>query len=156
MEFFGLESYILWFIAAVILISYELVIGFSAIFLFLLGVSALCVGFLSHAEYIDPNNLSAQFIIFLTLFVMFFILLWKPIRKALYKKSGKTYQNIIGQKAEVISAKITKKKFGKIKWSGTEVKAKLHKDCDEDYATLGDSVEVVEIKDNTFIVKIVN
>jgi len=153
MEIFGFESYILWFIAAIILIGSELIAGFGVLFLFLLGLSALCVGFLTYSNHIDPHNLIAQLIIFLTLFIIFFILLWKPIKKIINQNANNKYQNIVGQKGEVISSAITKKKRGKIRWSGTEVNARLHKDCTENSIDIGENVEIVEIKDNTFIVK---
>jgi membrane protein implicated in regulation of membrane protease activity len=146
---FGFESYILWFIAAMILIGYELIAGFSLLFLFLLGLAALCVGFATHLGYVDPDSFTSQLIIFLTLFVVFFVLFWKPIKRIINQNANANYSNIVGQKAEVINGPITKKS-GKVRWSGTEVNAILTKNDSLENLEAGETVEIIEIKDNTF------
>lgn len=156
MEIINFAPHVFWFMAAIVLIGYELIAGFNLLFLFFMGLSAVCLGFMTYYNFIDPNNLTAQLIIFLTLFTAFFIVFWKPIRKILNGKNHKQFQNIVGQHAEVISKDLTKKKIGKIRWSGTEVRAKLHEDSSLDNISKGDAVEIIEIKDNTFIVKSVN
>lgn len=156
MELFNFAPHVFWFAIAIVLIGYELIAGFNLLFLFFMGLSAVCVGFMTFYNFTDPNNIVAQLVIFLTLFATFFITFWKPVRKFMNSGNENKYQNIIGQKAEVVSTSISKGKVGKIKWSGTEVKAKIHDSSTKKILHKGEDVEIVEIIDNTFIVKSIN
>lgn len=150
---FGFESYIIWFAITLILIGYELIAGFSVVFLFLLGLAALCVGFSVYLGYVSPDDLVAQLIIFLTLFMVFFALFWKPIRRVINDNANAKYNNIVGQTAEVTGSSLTKDKLGKVRWSGTDVNARLDSNSEKNSVEVGEHVEIIEIKDNTFIVK---
>jgi membrane protein implicated in regulation of membrane protease activity len=143
-----------WFILGIFFILLELKLGFSAIYFFFTGLSSITVGFLLTWNFLDPNNYTAQLIVFFVSLICFSAVLWKPIKSFMISYDpDNQFKNIVGQSAYVANKPLKKGKKGEVKWSGTVVYAKLDASEKMKELAVGEEVEIVEIVENVFIVK---
>ncbi len=138
---------VIWFIAAAILISIEVMLA-PGIGLLFAGLGALTTGLLITLGFVDNNAVLLQIAIFLITTSIWALALWKPMKNLLRSKSSE-YKNIIGEHAKVLGNKIQRNKSGKVSWSGTELKARLDKGSIKDSVEPGEEVEILKIEGNT-------
>lgn len=140
-----------WFILGLCLIILEGLLGFTII-TFIAGLAAVTVGIMC---YLFPEYYESPISIFsLAMYCGFIgiwaLLLFNPL-KALKNRNKDGYNNIVGGEGEVVDKPLKPGKIGKLKWSGTLVKAKLKAGCKHQVA-VGEDVTIIDIKDNVFIV----
>jgi membrane-bound ClpP family serine protease len=140
-----------WFILGLCLIVLEGLLGFTII-TFIAGIAAINIGVLCYffPEYYPQPVTVFSVAMYCGSIGVWTLLLYKPL-KALKNRSKGTYSNIVGQEGEVIDKPLKPGKIGKIKWSGTFVKAKLTHGA-KHQVPVGENVKIIDIKDNVFIV----
>lgn len=117
------------------------------------GLSALSVGGLISFSIIDNYDYTAQFI-FCSLFaIIWFCVLWYPLKKYRSLNNSETpYQNINGSEAILVSETLKNNENGKIKWSGTIMNAKAIINQENVVLTKGERVIIKSITGNTAII----
>ena len=145
MELFDLSSpnSYFWLVIGVFLIIFEVTALPGIGFLFA-GLGAITLGGLLTFSLIDINGWfehTAYFFFFTTIWA---VILWTPLKRALHKNKG-GYQNIVGTRAEMVEP-LTSGKIGKVKWSGTLMRARISPDCQLDKIVEGETVWVVNNK----------
>lgn len=146
----------LWFILAICLICVEIFVGFTIVAT-IFSISAITLGCL---VYFFPTAFSSyitQLASYCAAVSFWGLVLWKPLKLLLKKyKKNEEYTNIIGQQGEVIDKDLITGKVGKIKWSGTQVKAMIDDSHQDKYKKIevGSIVTITNIKNNIFIVKL--
>ncbi len=143
-----------WFIAGLVLIILEVVLGFTIVLLFT-SLAAFTMGFLLYAKLALFDSAYWQFAAFFGLTFFWALILWKPLKKLKDRGNGQStgFQNYFGQTVEVINNDLTKGKAGAAKWSGTTIKVALHPEYPEETLKVGGSAKIIDIRDNTFIIR---
>lgn len=142
---------VIWFIAAAILISLEVMLA-PGIGLLFAGLGALTTGLLITLGIVDNNAVLLQVAVFLITTSIWALALWKPMKNLLLRNKASEYKNIVGERAKVTGNKIQKNKSGKVSWSGTELKARLDKGSIKDSVEPEEEVEILRIEGNTAII----
>jgi membrane protein implicated in regulation of membrane protease activity len=151
LNYIATNSISFWMFLAVTFCITEVIFGFPIAF-FIVGVSAAFTALIV-AIFSELNSQPIlQLSIFLTGIPVSFFLLWKNIRLFLIKTGKSSYANIVKQTGIVIEEKLNKGKIGKIKWSGTIVKAQLSDTSELNKIDVDEKVYILEIKENVFIV----
>lgn len=139
----------LWLFLGVVLIILE----FSQLpgigFLFL-GLGAITTSVITN--YWQQQALLVQFAYFGISSLVWFIMLWYPLKSYLYKNNSdpsKESFNIIGSSVTVVNKDIMAGDHGQVSWSGTIMNAKLADNSAT--ATTGESLVVVEVKGNVLV-----
>ncbi|MDJ1407174.1 MAG: hypothetical protein MRQ13_02090 [Candidatus Midichloria sp.] len=136
-----------WIVAAVFFIATEIMLGWSAIFFFVLGSASLIVSVL-----LSLNAISDIFDQMTTFFIS--ALVCSGIYWFLFKHfKGDNYKNMAGQVAHVVSEKLVKGEVGLVKWSGAVCKAMLHSGSEEGAIGVGDKVVILDVRNNILLVK---
>lgn len=98
-----------------------------------------------------PNMLDYQYILIGGMSVIWFTLLWKPLKHYIHKKKESDHIfDIIGSKVKIIDADILPGTTGKITWSGTIMNARLSDNIDEK-AKVGSLWKVTAIEGNIVV-----
>lgn len=139
-----------WLLFGAVLIVFDVLFGGIG-FLFA-GLGAITLSLLMSFDWISSRNLSNQFSWFFVFTFCWAAILWKPLR-VYSKHSREEYKNIVGDKAIVIDQDLLKGEVGKVRWSGTNMNAEIHKSCEHNRLKVGDEVEIVEVKKNTVYVR---
>jgi membrane protein implicated in regulation of membrane protease activity len=116
------------------------------------GFLFIGLGALSNAIILNnyPYFLKYQYIILGPISLLWFIILWWPLKFYVYKKSKKIgYSDIIGKEVEVYSDEIILGEIGQVWWSGTVMNAKLTPHTVQ--AHKGDMLQITEIDGNILI-----
>ncbi len=113
-----------WFFIGLIILLVEL-ITLSVILLFV-ALSCMTIGVVLFLNMVDPSDTLTQSIIFFGSIVLWYLALFVPMKKIKMFKLKKGHKNILDQRAEVL-VEITRKKPGKVRWSGTKMNAVLSK-----------------------------
>lgn len=144
----------IWFIFAIVLLILEVVMGFTIVLLFS-SVSAFFVGALLYAGVGGQDDWISQFTVFFMLTAFFTLALWKPLKKLTGSKRGDIHDqplhNIVGQDVMVVGEALVPGKEGKVRWSGTTVRAVLFEGVDQRFE-VDEVLVVVDVKGNIFIV----
>ena len=122
---------------------------------FVPGLGLLFLGFGSFSTafviYILPNMAEYQYVLLGVLSILWFALLWKPLKYYLSnKKESPPLFGIVGRSVEVIESDIVPHKTGKVAWSGTIMNARLAENMDKK-VPVGTLLEVVSIEGNILI-----
>jgi membrane protein implicated in regulation of membrane protease activity len=117
------------------------------------GLSAISIGGAIQYELIDTQNYAQQFGVFLALSFAWAMLLWWPLK--LFHKGNfqDGFSNIIGETATVYGAPLTKGSAGKVRWSGTTMKAQITPNSEIESIDAGEGVVITEIKGTTLFVR---
>jgi len=116
-----------------------------------LGILFLGLGALSNAALIFNYDFSLyyQIFIFCSSSLIWFLILWWPLKYYVYKHNTKDdYQGMLGNKAEVLSSDLNSKVIGQIKWSGTILNAKLQTTNNVESALKGEIVIIKKMEGN--------
>lgn len=139
----------LWLLLGILLIILE----FSQLpgigFLFL-GLGAISTSVILNYW---PQEIIIQISCFGIISLLWFLVLWYPLKTFLYKETSKLSReafNIIGSVVTVINQDIKAGKLGQVEWSGTIMNAKLL-DKNQDVAKVGDELIVLRVQGNTLI-----
>jgi membrane protein implicated in regulation of membrane protease activity len=140
----------LWLLFGIILIILE----FSQLpgigFLFL-GLGAISTAIIT--SYWPQGALLYQFAYFAITALLWFLLLYYPLKLFIYKNSTNLSResfDIIGSRVIVSHKDIKPGEYGQVLWSGTIMNAKLT-DNAIDIATIGETIYVLEVKGNVLI-----
>lgn len=119
--------------------------GLGCVFI---GLGALSVGLLS---MILPEIHDIQYIIFVISTLIWFILLWGPMKHFVHKNSHNfSVPNLIGSKVKVASPTLTQDSIGQVHWSGTIMNAKLASHVQRE-AKMGEELQVMAVQGNILI-----
>jgi len=151
---FMINNYLteIWLIIGIICLIIEFFAVPSIGFLFL-GFGAL-----SNALIIYNNsliNLTNQITFFGLLSLIWFCILYYPLKKYVYCKTAtsenysENYSDMVGKEAEVYSKTISSDNLGQVKWSGVIMNAYLVPS--EPEAKAGDQVFITRVKGNILI-----
>lgn len=141
-----------WLIIGVVFILIEVMQVPGIGFLFA-GLAALVVGGLVSSGLIAEGSTLIQFIWFFLFTALWAAILWVPMKRLRYKTSSESYKNIVGDIAVVIDGAIHKHSSGKVRWSGTIMKARISKDCDVEKIPDGAEVEIVDVAGSKLFIK---
>ena len=135
-----------WLLIGLVLIVAEMFMlpGLGMLFV---GLGALSVGLL---EIMYPKLHEMQYIIFIVSTLLWFMLLWKPMNRHIYKKHVSVVPNIIGSKVKVVHQALEVGSIGQVEWSGTVMNAKLSQNVTSS-AKIGTMLEVVEVQGNVLV-----
>lgn len=142
---------IYWLIAGLLMIFLEvsLVTGIGILFA---GLSACLVAFSIQMNWISQDDILWQFIWFFALTGAWALVLWKPLQQFQNRNPNLQYKNIVGDMVTTQTAPDDINQTFTARWSGSQVKVKMA----EKTFTLpkvGDELEIVDVKGNTFFVK---
>lgn len=112
-----------WLILSLILFIAEVTM-FQLIGVLFLALGALLLGVLITLGIFAESSLVSQVALFLCFSGLCALILWKPLKR-LKSKKGQEYSDVIGSYATVINAPLEQGKIGRVKWSGTIMRAKL-------------------------------
>jgi membrane protein implicated in regulation of membrane protease activity len=147
---FGLDVYLLWFIAGVGFICFEIIItGIGALFL---GLASIITGILIMVDIVSAISIEMQFAICFGLTFILAVLLWKPLKKFTLGKRTDYLSDIVGSKATIIEKDLSPDNIGKIRWSGTILNARLD-DEELENVKLNEEVVITEVRGTTCKVK---
>ncbi len=96
-------------------------------------------------------SLTNQITFFGILSLVWFCILYYPLKKYVYNKTDKTenYSDMIGKTVEVYSSTVSSDTIGQVRWSGAIMNAYLAPN--EIDAKTGDRLFIVEVKGNVLI-----
>jgi membrane protein implicated in regulation of membrane protease activity len=147
---FMINNYLteIWLIIGIICVAIEFFAAPSIGFLFF-GFGALSN---TLVVYNYPLvSLTNQITIFGMLSLIWFCILYYPLKKYVYNKTDKTenYSDMIGKAVEVYSSTVSSDTMGQVKWSGAIMNAYLI--SNEIDAKTGDRLFITEVKGNILI-----
>jgi membrane protein implicated in regulation of membrane protease activity len=131
-----------WIVVGVIILVLELIT--MSVFLLFIGFAALTLGVLMFFDIITQEQDLLQVIIFFTSVIFWYIVLSFSLKKLKLRKIKNGEKNILDQRAEVISV-IGKQKIGKVRWSGTKMKAILSKNNLSQKVEKGSIVRIISV-----------
>jgi membrane protein implicated in regulation of membrane protease activity len=143
-----MQEYYYWLIFGVILILKDS-LWLNSVFVLSFGVAALIISALLGTGIISSSNYFFQFSIFAILISIFTILIFIK-RKT---KSLQKFSNVVGDKAIIFEHSINDDIIGKLKWSGTIVKAKIAPSSSKQHFEVGEVVEIASVVGNVFYIK---
>lgn len=144
----NLDPAYFWFICGIIIILLEMVI-FSVILLFISLASITLGGFLFF-DIVGGEDYVIQAVIFFSSIIIWYLILYIPVKKYKLFKPEKPYKDIVGHRAYVIG-ELEKGKIGKVKWSGTTMKAMLDDNNKDNKLDNDMVVKIVSIEDNNIL-----
>lgn len=146
---------IVWMLAGVGLIALEAMSVPGIGFLFA-GLGAITAGALITFGVIDgtpeSTNLLKQTLVFLLATSMWAAVLWKPMKRFVSRKSIDGYNDMVGQTATICNADLHKGKVGKVKWSGTIMRAILDDEAPVDHISINQEVVIKRVDGKTLVV----
>lgn len=143
----------LWFIAAVLFVILEVVLGFTIVFLFA-SIASFIIGITLSLGVLEEADVVNQVGMFFAISVVSSILLLRPLKNMMMKRnSTPPVNNYVGQTVVLQDETLIKGNIGHAKWSGTIVKIKIEEDDDGQIYKSGDILRVVNVVDNVFIVQ---
>lgn len=137
----------IWLIIGIICLVIEFFAVLSIGFLFL-GLGALSN---TPVVYNYDINLQNQITIFGILSLIWFSILYLPLKKYVYSTTAKAenYSDMVGKAVEVHSSTISSHTIGQVKWSGVIMNAYLAPN--EEEAKTGDQLFIIEVKGNILV-----
>ena len=137
----------IWLILGITCLIIEFIAILNIGFLFF-GFGALSNAFILYNYPLI--NLTNQITFFSLLSLIWFCILYYPLKKYVYSKTfnSENYSDMIGKEAEVYSDVITSDNLGQVKWSGVIMNAYL---VSGEEAKSGDKVFIIEVKGNILI-----
>lgn len=143
----------LWLAAAVAFLLLE-AFGLPGVGLVFAGLGSLVAGFAVFSHALEPDNYTAQILLFLIASVVWAVVLWKPMQRfRVGKRQGGEYHNIVGGTAYVGAQGLTRKDGGEVTWSGTIMRAELSRSAGVDVVEAGTAVVITEVHSATLVVK---
>ncbi|AAY61882.1 NfeD family protein [Rickettsia felis] len=96
-------------------------------------------------------SLTNQITFFGILSLIWFCILYYPLKKYVYNKTDKTenYSDMIGKTVEVYSSTVSSDSIGQVRWSGAIMNAYLAPN--EEVAKTGEQLFITEVKGNILI-----
>lgn len=136
-----------WLIAGAGFLALE-AFGASGIGFFFAGIAALLTGLAIELTLISADAIILQCAVFLILTSLSAALLWKQLKawRTSPDKAGH-FSNIIGDDAIVIGT-ITKSQEGRVRWSGTDMRAIIAPSATIDTLSEGTRVTITAIEGN--------
>ncbi|WP_347938574.1 NfeD family protein [Rickettsia oklahomensis] len=137
----------IWLIIGLICLVIELFTVSSIVFLFF-GLGALSNTLMVYNYNINLQN---QIMIFSILSLIWFIILYLPLKKYVYSTTAKAenYSDMVGKTVEIHSSTISSHTIGQVKWSGVIMNAYLAPN--EEAAKKGDHLFIIAVKGNILI-----
>ena len=137
----------IWLVVGILLILID-VVQLPGVGLVFLGLGALstCISL----AYYDVHNY--QLPIFGISSFVWFVILYKPIKHFLQNKHGTDtdVKDIVGSVVVVVEAPLTSKEEGKVKWSGTIMRAQLDPSISS-HVAVGSNLVVQSVRGNLLI-----
>jgi membrane protein implicated in regulation of membrane protease activity len=143
-----LSSTEIWLLIGIILIILEFTQLPGIGFLFL-GFGAISASVITN--YWQNETELVQFAYFGISSLLWFILLWYPMKAFLSKDKNKLSRDtfdIIGSQVIVENKDIKANELGQVSWCGTILNAKLIGRSNRDIAKIGDTLIIIEVKGN--------
>lgn len=141
-----------WLIAGIALFALEIKSGGVLIVFMFLSLGAFTTLIAIISGLVQTDDYLTQTITFIISSGLYTALLWKKLRKTATEVTEEEYNSMAGRTAVVIDADLEKGKTGKVKWSGTFMKAKIDRDSAVEKIAIGTEVSIKEVKGNTIIV----
>lgn len=135
----------LWLLVGAMLVVAEAFVA-PGVGLLFAGIGAIIAGLLIGFGLLPADNLVLQFAVFFAFTAATAALLWKKIKG--FRQGKETYSNIVGDGAVVESDALKKGMDGKIKWSGTMMKARLIENAVVPQISKGAEVIIEELRGN--------
>ena len=142
---------IIWIAVGVICLALEAMAVPGVGFLFA-GLSAITVGGLINLGILGQASHIEQVSLFLAFVFVWAAILWIPLKNFSFKNEVNAFNNIVGDIAEVESDVLIKGKIGKVKWSGTIMRARLDVDDTVQSVLKGTEVYIKLVDGNTVTV----
>ncbi len=132
---------VIWAIIAAFffIIEVGVVTGFG---FFFAAVAALTMSLLLVTDVIDPTSFWWHVGYFFVLTAFWTILLWKPVKRWFGDKAM-GYNDMIGSRA-IAEEDLSKGKTGKVRWSGTIMRARVAESAKKDKLEAGTELYVVD------------
>ncbi|AFE49917.1 NfeD family protein [Rickettsia prowazekii] len=149
---FMINNYLneIWLIIGIICILVECYIVQNMGFLFL-GLGALSNSLFVYNKPLVIFTLTNQITFFGLFSLVWFCILYYPLKKYVYNKTDKTksYSDMIGKTVEVYSPTVSSNTIGQVKWSGAIMNAYLAPN--EIDAKIGEQLFIIGVKGNILI-----
>lgn len=142
-----------WLIAGAALMALE-AFGIPGIGLFFAGLAAIVVGGLVASDVVGAESYLIQLSLWFGMTCLMAVTLWKPMKRWRTNPNSKDkFSNMVGDTATVSGADLVVGAAGKVKWSGTTMSAEIAAGSTVSEIPVGTTVEIVEVRGNTLIVK---
>lgn len=141
----NIEIESLWLLVGAVLVVMEAFIA-PGVGLLFAGIGAILAGLFIGFGLIPADNVLLQFAVFFAFTALAAGLLWKKLKA--FRQGKETYSNIVGDSATVEGDALKKGVDGKIKWSGTLMKARLIENAGVPQVTKGTEVIIEELHGN--------
>ena len=135
----------LWLVIGAVLVVAEAFIA-PGVGLLFAGIGAIIAGLLIGLGLIPADNVVLQFAVFFAFTALTAGLLWKKLKA--FRQGKENYLNIVGDAGTVEGAALKKGVDGKIKWSGTSLKARLIENAAAAQVSGGTEVIIEELRGN--------
>lgn len=159
MDWLTIQTYIqqhnevMWMLVGAAFIALE-AFGISGIGFFFAGLGALTLGGLMSFNVIYPESIYSQLSWFMGFSIIWTILLWKPLKKIMSSSEKDSFSNIIGTRGTVSGAPLQKGSVGRVRWSGTTMKAQVVSSAKVDTIDAGTDVWIHGIEGNMLLVDV--
>lgn len=142
----------MWLLAGLVLAALELIVHPGIGFLFA-GLAGITTGVAVYNGWADYDDTFAQFAWFFGATCIWTLVLWKPMKNLRAPSAGSAgYSDMVGTSAVVTGGGLKLGKNGKVKWSGTAMRARL-----SDAATAevidGTEVTIVAVEGSVLVVE---
>ena len=141
----------LWLLFGIVLIilEFSLLTGIGFLFIGLGAVSNAVI-----ISYLGQSSLFSQLGYFGIMSLLWFLLLWYPLKFFIYKKNLNNLSrhsfDIVGSQVKVVNNDIKNGDYGQVLWSGTIMNAKLLESTNG-VAKVGEIIHVLEVQGNVLI-----
>lgn len=145
-ELFGIQNSaaFYWVLAGIVLVLIEVSVVPGIGFLFA-GLGAITLGALLIFGFFEIHGWFEHIAYFFFFTTIWAVVLWAPLKRAVRNSKGEGYSNIIGDSAVTLED-LEEGKMGRIKWSGTTMRARIALDSTSKKIAKGETVWIHENK----------
>lgn len=142
------------FILGMVLVLVE-VIAIPGIGFLFAGLAAISLGGLITYGFVEAQTIVDQIAYLFALTIIWWVVLWTPIKKFTKNKKGDGFDNLVGTYGTVDEeGGLVAGKLGHVKWSGTRMRARICPGSSVEKIENGEAIWVHEQKDGILLVDI--
>ncbi len=138
-----------WVLFGLCMLVVEVFTG--TMWMFFVALGALTYGGLISYGTLQGGDILNELVHFLVFTAGWTIVLWYPMKRG-FRMSSSKYDNIIGSRAVIGEKGLKKGRTGKVKWSGTVMRARLSDRVPDNVLKAGEEVWVHDLKGSVLIV----
>lgn len=139
-----------WLTAGILFLAIE-ALGVPGVGMLFAGLGAIATGVFIYFGSIAATDTITQFVCFFAASGLAAAILWKPLKRFRIGKQDQKFNNMVGDTGTV--SKTVSKDGGEVKWSGTQMHARLSVEAGVDSLAPEAKVIITAVEGATLIVK---